>query len=284
MAVMRKRPSLLLLACLVALLAAAPARASQPTAASLLATATGVVDHATGQIVPAPADVTAPMAQTVPQVVGATAESTAANAARPVVSGAGEIVRDLPTPVTRTLDTAAGTVHTGTGVVRGSTGTVGGAVGNGPNVGTQPTTAPEQAAAPAPSLSSSTLATTDAAPHQSSPTPPAPLVAHAVRASVPHTSVVPRATRFDAASGVARAPSSRPPSGPDPGTRHRPLPPHVPDGTPGSSLSATGGGVAFVLVLLGLLLACRPTLTRRLRPPAPILSGARHVLILDRPG
>ncbi len=252
MAVMRKRPLLLLLACLVALLAAGPARASQPTAASLLATATGVVDRATGQIVSAPADVTAQVAQT--RAPGGRRHRRKHRRGRERGT-AGRVRRRRRRA--RSADArhaharqAAGTVQSATGVVRGATGTAGGAVGNGPDVvptETQPTTAPEQAAAPAPSLSGSTLATTDAAPHQSSPTPPAPLVAHAVRASVAHTSVVPRATRFDAASGVVRARSSRPPSGPDRGTRHGPLPPHVPDGTPGSSLSATGGGVAFVL-------------------------------------
>lgn len=310
--------ALLLLACLAAsLLASRPARASQPPAAGLLATATGVVDRASEQITSAPADAAAQVAQTVaapvtaaPQAVGTAVADTGAvtKAAQPVVSGA---VRDAGTlaPVTHTLESAAGTVRGAVGVAGGASGVVGGTVGTVGKVVAPPppAPAPEQ---PAPSVPPSNAepgalstqpagaapVTSAAAPVSRSAGLPAVAAPPAPRGGVAafagHTPIATPATvsrslapiSVTSAFEVATIATSRSASSPDHDGGHGPLRAPVPGGTPGSSLSAPGGTSGFALILFGLLLAALPTLSRRLRPTAARPPGTRLVLILDRPG
>ena len=70
----------------------------------------------------------------------------------------------------------------------------------------------------------------------------------------------------------------------NPVERHAPAPVPGPGGVPAPSFAPTGGSTALVLALICIALLCMPALTRLLRPTAGTAFGARHVLVLERPG
>ncbi len=308
----RRLPGLLLLLCLgTSLLGACPARASQPP---LLATATSTVDRVSGQIAAAPAAATAQAVRTVPaaavpQAVGAAVQDTAQRAGaatgaveqsvEPVVSGASGVVHELPAParalapVEHTLEGAVGTVRNAAGLAPGTAGaarrTVTTQVATPPG-GRVPTPAARPAptardtaegsapaAAPAAARSALTPAKPPASPRMS------PAAAHARGSLAGAAASAP--SRSEVTGAALPAAASQPPLAPESPPGHAPLRLPAPGGTLGFSLTAApGGGVAFVLILVLLLTASLPTLTRRLRPAAALRQDVRHVLILDRPG